>query len=162
LGNASFRFRCEKGFPSFRSDEGTIYVSKRNIDKRLVIDMNSFVQVSLVSYNKLWVDYVGENKPSVDTPIQLLLYRYYSKINFMLHSHTYIWGAPFTHNIIPCGAVEEFFEIVQTMPGQDREKVMINLKGHGSLVMVSDVKDFRDVRGLPLQYRARPLPEIVE
>jgi hypothetical protein len=39
LGNASFR--CESGFPSFRSNE-KIYVTRRNIDKRS-IDINGFV-----------------------------------------------------------------------------------------------------------------------
>lgn len=157
LGNVSFR--CEKGFPSFRAEGGIIYVSRRNVDKCLVMDMSSFVQVSLVSYNKLLVEYVGENKPSVDTPIQLLLYKYYPNINFMLHSHTYLRGAPFTKSIISCGAVEEFFEIIRLMPWQHEEKIMVNLKGHGSLVMVKDLKSFRDVRGLPLEYYARPMPE---
>jgi hypothetical protein len=158
LGNVSFR--CEKGFPSFRTED-TIYVSKRNVDKRLMINMDFFVQVKLISYNDLIVEYVGENKPSVDTPIQLLLYRYYPRVNFMLHSHTYISGAPFTHSIVPCGAVEEFFEIIKIAPWQFVDNIAINLKGHGSLVMVKDIKNFRDTRGLPIEYKARPMPEIV-
>ena len=150
LGNASFR--CENGFPSFRSGDA-IFMSRRNIDKR-AIDLDGFVQTRLVSYNKLWVDYVGEHKPSVDAPVQLLLYRYYPKINFILHSHTYIWGGNPTDKAIPCGAVEEFFEIIKKVPGQYEDKIFINLKGHGSLAMVSDVKHLKDI-----PYRPRPFPE---
>ena len=136
LGNASFR--CLDGFPSFRS-EGNIFVSRRNIDKRS-IGMEGFVQTALLNHKGVTINYVGEHKPSVDTPIQLLLYRYYPKMNFMMHSHTYIQGALYTENIIPCGAIEEFFEITKIFPDQDEDFIKINLKGHGSLVMTENLK----------------------
>jgi hypothetical protein len=148
LGNASFR--CECGFPSFR-DEDKIYVTKRNIDKRN-IGVNGFVAVE---DTPKCVGYYGENKPSVDTPIQLALYKAYPRINFMIHSHTYIHGAPTTKKIIPCGAMEEGEEIIQMVPDSRCNWFFVNLLGHGSICagerccMLGDVK-----------YYAREVPEL--
>ena len=161
LGNVSFR--CESGFPSMKKD-GQIYVSKRNIDKR-DIGINGFVPVKLK--NNRWVGYGGDHKPSVDSPIQLLLYRYYENINFMLHSHVYINDISTTHckfhdyynfiseHVIPCGAIEEFYEIIRAIPDRDVKIVRINLKGHGSLVMSSTIEGIEETRYVP-----RPAPEI--
>lgn len=139
LGNVSFR--CENGFPSYRDSE-LIYVSRRNIDKR---DINStgFVAVNATSTDV--VEYYGENKPSVDTPIQVRLYDYYPNVKYMLHAHVYIQGAPFTHSIVPCGAIEEFDEIVELMPSRQSSNFCINLKGHGSLVLASSIEYMRDI-----------------
>jgi len=152
LGNVSFR--CENGFPSFRGEK-QIFVSRRNIDKR-EIGIDGFVPVDLkgdtsFGYN---VKYTGDNKPSVDTPIQLLLYRYYYNINFMIHSHTYIKDADFTGSVVPCGAVEEFYEIIKQEPHRHVVIVALNLKGHGSLVMASHYDAFRHINYIP-----RPSPE---
>jgi len=137
LGNASFR--CENGFPSFKDQSGQVYVSKRNIDKR-DIGLTGFVPVCFSTISN--VLYKGKNKPSVDTPVQLMLYDYYRNIRYMLHSHTYIEGREFTSRLVPCGAIEEFFEIVKLYPSRDTEKILINLRGHGSLVMLSTL-DFK-------------------
>ena len=146
MGNASFR--CEEGFPSYL-EEDLILVSKRNIDKR-EIDSNGFVAVKL----NLPVEYYGEKKPSVDTPIQILLYQNYPKIRYMLHSHTYVKGAPFTESVIPCGAIEEFYEIREKFPNRGLSKLLINLRGHGSLVLSSEIEDMEDIDYIP-----RPIPE---
>jgi hypothetical protein len=148
LGNASFR--CEHGFPSFKDEAGRVFVSQRNIDKTK-IEVENFVPVSL---KKLCVWYGGNKKPSVDTPIQLMLYRYYSEIRYIMHSHTYLKSTPSTGCIIPCGAVEEFYEIIKLMPARNSMSMKINLRGHGSLVMASSMMDFEN-----LEYIARPLPE---
>ena len=148
LGNVSFR--CEAGFPSFRGEQGICYVSKRNIDKR---DLNKtgFVAVKTRRYQ---VGYYGPNKPSVDTPIQLKLYEYYKDILYMVHSHVYIWTAPFTKTVIPCGALEEFFEIIQEYPNRNSSNFCINLKGHGSIVLAKDLDYLKKV-----QYAERKIPE---
>ena len=149
LGNASFR--CETGFPSFRSMD-TIYVTKRNIDKR-GIAINGFVAVE---DTPKCVGYYGVDKPSVDTPIQLALYKALPHINFMIHSHTYIHGAPFTKMVIPCGALEEVAEIMQIADDR-RHYFFVNLRGHGSICggerccMLNDIK-----------YYAREVPELQE
>lgn len=139
FGNASFR--CERGFPSFKGEQG-IYVSERNIDKRY-IDQSHFVCVNPANTEK--VQYYGNAKPSVDTPIQLHLYQYYPNIKYILHSHTYVQGAPFTTHIIPCGAVEEFDDIVHLYPSQSATRFAVNLRGHGSLILTNDLRYFEGI-----------------
>ncbi|UCG95072.1 MAG: class II aldolase/adducin family protein, partial [archaeon] len=148
FGNASFR--CEGGFPSFKSND-MIFVSERNMDKRK-INKNSFVGVK----SGFPVRYFGEKKPSVDTPIQTKLYDYYKNINYMLHSHVYVSNAPFTKRVIPCGAIEEFYEIAEVFPDKNNVNFSVNLRGHGSLVLADSVEYLKEI-----QYIARETPEIV-
>ncbi len=138
LGNASFRMN------------GQAYISRRNIDKRL-IDATGFVAVE----PNLPVRYFGEVKPSVDTPVQLALYSYYSNISFMLHSHVYIENAPFTGRVIPCGALEESSEIIKLFPDAQNVNFFVNILGHGSLALVNGVGN---LRGIP--YTERKIPEL--
>jgi len=155
LGNVSFR--CEHGFPSFRvaGAKPLIFVSRRNLDKR-EIDAAGFVAVEADSLDE--VRYYGDHKPSVDTPMQLRLYRDLPEVNFMLHGHTYIEGAPFTASVLPCGAVEESCEVhkaissVVLSTGDGR--YLVNLRGHGSLVMGNGLSAFDAV-----PYVAREFPE---
>ena len=147
LGNASFR--CERGFPSFR-ENGLVFVSQRNIDKR-EIGKDSFVAVK----EKLPVEYFGNKKPSVDTPIQIRLYNNYRNVNYMLHSHTYVSGAVSTKRLLPCGAVEEADEIMSLFPDKNETNFAVNLRGHGSLVLVSDPKNLDKIN-----YQARKMPEV--
>jgi hypothetical protein len=148
LGNTSFR--CDKGFPSFRSND-LVFVSRRNVDKEL-IDEQGFVATQL-SGKSLY--HYGPHKPSVDTPIQTRLYKYYNKINYMIHSHTYIKDAPFTQHHYPCGALEEAREITRTLPDKNLELIFLNLIGHGSLAMSSSISGLMNIPYIP-----RPLPEI--
>lgn len=151
LGNASFR--CERGFPSFKYSD-KIFVSRRNVDKRF-ISREGFVAVDVLDKNAiLEVKYYGEAKPSVDTPVQLKLFDYYKNIKYMLHAHTYIKNAPFTHSVVPCGALEEFAEIVSLAPKSDTCNFYVNLKGHGSLVLAKDIGYLKDI-----PYISRPAPE---
>jgi hypothetical protein len=148
MGNLSFR--CQKGFPSFKN-KNIIYVSKRNIDKRH-IDRNGFVGVRNIFLNDS-VAYYGDYKPSIDTPIQIYLYNYFKYIKYMLHSHTYIKGAPFTFGTIPCGAIEEF-EAIADLVEPDVSNFKINLKGHGCLIGCNNLKYMKD-----LKFIGRELPE---
>ena len=150
LGHLSFR--CENGFPSFR-DGNFIFVSKRNIDKR-TINADSFVALN-PNCTKM-VEYYGDEKPSVDAPISLRLYGYYDKINYMLHSHMYVKNAPFTEAINPCGVVAEVYNIVHVLPDIRCLNAIINLKGHGSLVMASDLNYLKNI-----EYIKRDMPEII-
>jgi hypothetical protein len=149
FGNASFR--CERGFPSVRSGE-KIFVSRRNIDKRH-IDREGFVAVE----GTLPVSFFGDSKPSVDTPIQIRLYNMYPRVRYMLHSHSYIEGAPRTDRIVPCGAVEEAEEIVKLFPEWGESGFSVNLKGHGSLVVVDRMEGLMDIPFIP-----RDIPELHE
>lgn len=157
LGNASFR--CTNGFPSLISPDGCIYMSRRNTDKKSLTP-DQFVQVG---YNPdkdiTW--YRGDYKPSVDTVIQVQLYQHiaFSKIKYMIHSHVYVAGAPFTKNMIPCGGLEEVNEILKTIK---RYKInteftfAINLIGHGSLICAEIPEDFEKFK-----YIERVVPEIM-
>ncbi len=147
LGNCSTR--CMRGFPSQRHGD-IIYVSRRNVDKRY-IDNNAFVACTLTDKG---VKYFSENKPSVDTPIQLNLYKFLPKINYMIHSHCYIKDAMFTDKIIPCGGLEEIEEMLSLIPNKNSDYIAINLKGHGSTIMVSNVNDLENISYIP-----RILPE---
>lgn len=152
LGNASFR--CPKGFPSFREGK-YIFVSKRNVNKEF-IGIDEFVPVYLKD-GKIY--YCGDNKPSVDTPIQVRMYNLLPNINYMIHSHCYIEDAPFTEKALPCGAVEEVDEISKLLKdyyGNDfnRDFYLINLIGHGSIMMSNNPEQLKNINMV-----GRKLPE---
>ncbi len=149
LGNASFR--CEAGFPSFRQD-GLVYVSKRDIDKR-ELTREGFVAVEPGQLSV--VNYYGDAKPSVDTPIHLQLYNYYPAVRYMLHSHTYVLRKPFTEKPIPCGAVEEWLAVKSVMENRDSTDFAVNLRGHGSIVLASNIKYLEKI-----PFMERPVPEM--
>lgn len=163
VGNASFRKlppqvgRCSKGFPSFRKD-GYIFVSKRNVDKEF-IELKNFVPVYLNDEDDQ-LYYCGEDKPSVDTPVQVRLYKVMPYINYMIHSHCYIKGAPFTNTAIPCGAVEEVGEVIHTIMDHhgtmEKDFYVVNLKGHGAIVMCNNLAQFKQV-----EFMKRNLPELI-
>ena len=149
FGNASFR--CSFGFPSFRV-ENKIFVSRRNINKSC-IDVTGFVPV--IDDVTTCVKYYGEHKPSVDTPVQVMLYNALPNINYMIHTHSYIEGAPFTSSRIPCGAIEEVDEVLENLHFEVGG-FRINLLGHGSLVGASKVEQLEGI-----SFIARPFPERV-
>lgn len=160
LGNASMRpkmppqvGRCSRGMPSFKKD-GYVFVSQRNVDKQF-IDLDHFVPCYMED-GKLY--YCGDNKPSVDAPIQLRLYDALPNIKYMIHSHCYIDGAIFTSKSIPCGAVEEVDEVLSLIDStyglRNLDYYAINLRGHGSILMANDVSLMHDV-----QYVGRQMPE---
>lgn len=146
LGNLSFR--CENGFPSYREGD-TVFVSRRNVDKRM-ISQEGFVAVSLTTTGRGNISYFGDNKPSVDTPVQVALYNLYPNVMYMMHAHVYVDGAPMTEEKIPCGALEEVESIYRALgdPAQVTNAA-INLRGHGSIVFASELKYFNTIRYLP-------------
>lgn len=152
LGNASFR--CPKGFPSFR-DGKYIFVSKRNVNKEF-IGIEEFVPVYLED-EKIY--FCGKNKPSVDTPIQVRLYKKLPNINYMIHSHCYIKGAPYTENALPCGAIEEIYEIENLLKqyynnDYNKDFYVMNLMGHGSIMMSKTIEQLKNIEII-----GRQLPE---
>lgn len=151
LGNLSFR--CERGFPSYKDESGLIFVSRRNIDKR-AINKDGFVAVSALPGPDGAVFYLGEVKPSVDTPVQIALYDFYTNIKYMMHSHVYVKGAPTTDEKIPCGALEEVGSIKRLLADPNIKEASINLLGHGSIVMADNLDYFDTIK-----YEARPVLE---
>lgn len=150
LGNASTR--CMFGFPAERQQD-RIFVTQRNIDKKL-IETDGFVEVS-PEFNGS-VLYYGDRKPSVDTPIQVKLFNYYPNINYMVHGHVYIEGAKMTSSKVPCGFLEEFDEVVELYPSSDEEVVVVNLRGHGCLIMTRTVDQLWEYGS---NYISREFPE---
>jgi len=160
VGNASLRFksatRCMSGFPAIRRDD-YILISRRNVDKTGISEKD-FVPCYLDEDGR--VAFVGENKPSVDAPVQLRLFNALPNIDYILHGHCYIKGAPMTSMAIPCGAVEEVDETLATLAKQYKTLegtfYVLNLKGHGCLIMAnSDKLDvMKDV-----EFYVRPMPE---
>lgn len=160
LGNASIRidnFRCTKGFPTFKKN-GLIYVSRRNVNKEN-LSIDDFVPVYFDKDKN--IKYIGLNKPSVDTPIQIRLYKFLPNINFMIHSHCYVEGAPFTKINIPCGGLEEVDEVIDTLKRNydtlDQDFYVINLIGHGNIVMAKDVRLLKN-----LKFYGRSIPERIK
>jgi ribulose-5-phosphate 4-epimerase/fuculose-1-phosphate aldolase len=160
LGNCSMKpntppqvGRCSKGMPSFRKN-GYVFVSQRNVDKEY-LTLEHFVPTYLEN-NEVY--YCGPNKPSVDTPIQLRLYEKLPNIHYMIHAHVYASDAAFTSYPIPCGAIEEVDEIIDTILREygdlNQSKYILNLKGHGSIVMGQTLDDIKDIK-----YYGRTLPE---
>ncbi len=132
FGNCSTR--CSKMFPTMKVDATHMIVSKRNVSKqRLTTD--DLVLVRLLGDGTL--EYYGESKPSVDTPIQISLYKDFPSVNYMIHGHTYVEGAEFTDNYFPCGDMREYYE---TRLFINRPFGVINLINHG-FFMYADTLD---------------------
>lgn len=84
-------------------------------------------------------------------------------INYILHSHCYIKNAPFTTTAIPCGAIEEYDEIMKLLSDSQidthRNQYIINLIGHGSIIMWNDMQQFHEDIEPTLAYYKRNIPE---
>jgi hypothetical protein len=157
LGNLSFR--CLSGFPSYRG-KGMIFVSKRDVDKRIIknedfVAVESHVMTSGINEDQ-FIEYHGIRKPSVDTPIHLALYDYYKNVNYIMHAHVYVEAAPFTEAVLPCGALEEVAEIKRLFPIDSCScNFAVNLRGHGSIILGDTVDALRS-----FQYKPRKIPEL--
>lgn len=150
MGNASTRCSC--GFPSHKKD-GVIFVSKRNGEKSTLCGSDMVpTQLKEVVY------YGGPNKPSVDSAIQLKLYQEFPDVKYMIHGHCYILHEPMTTLAVPCGDLREVDQIKEAIKknpnGRVRDGYMINLRGHGCLIMAKNLDFFSKVRLIP-----RPFPE---
>ena len=176
LGNMSFR--CQNGFPSFRGSNGVIFVSRRNVNKA-DINAASFVPTYLDATDT--VRYFGDSKPSVDTPVQLRLYRLFPWANYMLHAHCYvdtrgILGAEmmYTSEPVPCGAIEEVSEIYKLIPklitdvpgtvdmyNKNAPRLLaVNLAGHGCILIARDIEILKELQKYKDScFVQRPTPE---
>lgn len=152
LGNASFR--CSHGFPAFRGKD-RIFVSRRNVDKE-DIGPPDFVGVEPFRPYMSGIEYYGNNKPSVDAPIQLLLFDHMLATNFIIHGHVYSKSfTAQTYDVIPCGAVEEWFELKKVLTPH-LPIWSINIKGHGCIIGAENAKNLEQFLD---HLKARPIPE---
>lgn len=158
VGNASMRFkeptRCMNGFPAIRKDD-MILISRRNVDKTGISEKD-FVPCFLNNDDN--VEYFGDNKPSVDSPVQVRLFKALPNIDYILHGHVYIKDAPITNRAIPCGAIEESTEILSNID-TNTDFLTLNLKGHGCLILANTSKldKMKDI-----EFVVRPVPELME
>ena len=174
LGNMSFR--CQNGFPSFRGENGIIYVSRRNVDKS---DINAASFVPTYLDENLTTKYFGENKPSVDTPVQLRLYKLFPWANYMIHAHCFVDTAGIPDTVqyntdtpVPCGALEEVGEIWgpyikkgylwEACYNKHPRLVAINLCGHGCILIAKDIEILKELQKHKDNcFVARSIPEEV-
>jgi len=149
LGNAATR--CAYGFPAVRDSADRIFVSGRNTPKETI---NSSNFVELGGFGLQGLQYYGNLKPSVDAPMQRILFIDRPDIKYMIHGHCYIDGAPFTNNVLPCGAINEFCEIFDAV-GPNASEIIVNLRGHGCLIAGPSLSVFDNI-----ELVERPYPEI--
>ena len=153
LGNAATR--CAFGFPAERLGDTldkkgfSIAVSRRDVPKDSITSAD-FVEVSQASNTVL---YNGTTKPSVDAPVQLMLFQYFEQIKYMIHGHVYVEGAPTTSHKFPCGDMREFYDTSKIVD-KHSDGFAINLFGHGCLIACRDLAYFDTVK-----LKARPFPE---
>jgi len=131
FGNLSTR--CMKMFPS-ASEKTLTFVSPRNIDKRR-IEAEDMV---FAWKDNDGIKYAGDRKPSVDTAIQVLLYRKFSHLKFMVHGHAYVSNCPTTDIYFPCGDLREVEEISPFI--NKHQEGIVNLKNHGFLIFASTIE----------------------
>lgn len=146
--------RCRRGMPSFRFGSN-IVVSKRIITNEFITQDD--LVVTYTKDNNIY--YYGDDKPSIDTPIHIKLYDEYKNINFILHSHEYIDGAPYTEKSIPCGAIEEADKIIKTINKNycnNSNFYIINELGHGSIILSKNIELLKNIK-----IKKRPMPEII-
>jgi hypothetical protein len=153
FGNASTR--CMALFPSCRDlEEGVTaaYVSVRNTDKTQLGETD-FVLVHDTLEEQPPVCYYGGRKPSVDTPVQLQVYRARSGINWMIHGHALVKGAPTTEFYYPCGDLREVGELLKVIP-EDATNGVVNIRNHGFLLYGDTLEGLREVvRGVSFEAR---------
>jgi len=142
FGNCSTR--CDSLFPTVRVNTERFLVSPRNIDKG-IIEVEDMVLVEVGPGRKF--QFYGDKKPSIDTPVQLLLYEEAERINYMIHGHYYIYGAPFTQNFYPCGDTREYKELANIIGETYSRYAMgaINLKNHGFFLYSSNIEEMREL-----------------
>lgn len=126
FGNISTR--CQKLFPSFKINSNYMFVSPRNSNKESLTSDDMVLYSSDNTYS-------GNNKPSVDSPTQIKLYKLYPNINFMIHGHAVISGIGEvnTNNYRLCGDIREVEEVLDVVSTSEKSFV-VNLKNHGFLI----------------------------
>lgn len=141
FGNISTR--CQKLFPSTRV-ETAMLVSPRNTDKS-ELTPDQMVVTFFKELPDSTVYYVGDRKPSVDTPSQLMIYEGCKEINFMIHGHAFIKDAPTTETYYLCGDTRENREVLKIIGQSDVRHGAINLKNHGFLIYADTLENLKKV-----------------
>lgn len=146
FGNISTR--CSALFPSMK-EQYSFYVSARDTDKKK-LQRTEMVQCKKHK-TKDAIIFTGTKKPSVDSPIQLEIYKEFPWINYMIHGHNFIKGAKFTKDYFPCGDKREIPEITEAIKNTENYSKRtgragsINLLNHGFLIYAEDLESLRKI-----------------
>jgi len=153
FGNVSTR--CMKLFPSNRDnkDENVFLFSSRNSNKEFLTEDDFVIvktnTVTNIVTNTVFGEFYGNKKPSVDTPIQLELYKYFKNINYMIHGHAFIKDAIYTDDYFPCGDMREVQSVKDCLKGEfDTGVIILNLKNHGFLIGAENLTYLKMIIGL--------------
>lgn len=127
-------------FPSYRISDDIILMSGRNTAKDRLTN-EDFVFTKLLNGDVL---YHGDKKPSVDTPIQLNMYKEFKNINFIIHGHAYIESAETTEHYFPCGDLREL-SVVKDKLDSNTTRIVLNLKNHGFVIGASTLDELKEI-----------------
>lgn len=136
FGNISTR--CQKLFPSLRAGRDYMFVSPRNSNKESLEAEDMILYTDSDTYS-------GNNKPSVDSPAQMRIYKILPNINFMIHGHAIIEGAKTTEEYRLCGDIREVDEVKKIIESKESKKFMINLKNHGFLLGANSLNTLNEI-----------------
>lgn len=142
FGNVSTR--CQAMFPGARLGK-RVLISPRNTDKRR-LEAEDMVMVDIACPGNA-VHYYGSRKPSVDTPVQLWVYRGFHEVNFMIHGHAKVKGAPTTKHYFPCGDMREAYEVSEMIETglAHRHCGAINLRNHGFMLYSKTIEGMAEL-----------------
>ena len=142
FGNVSTR--CQSLFPGTRLGD-RVLISPRNTDKRH-LEPNDMVLVDIACPGNA-VHYYGDRKPSVDTPVQLWIFRGFPEVNFMIHGHAYVKGARVTDEYYPCGDMREAYAISGLIEAglAHHHCGAINLRNHGFLLYSKTIEGMSEL-----------------
>jgi hypothetical protein len=142
FGNISTR--CQKLFPAMKVEYDYVFVSPRNSNKESLTPEDMILAWFDVPDQQLGkIFYSGVNKPSVDTPIQVMLYNMHQDVNYMIHGHAFIKDCPTTNEYYVCGDMREVDEVDGFMC--DKAYGKINLKKHGFLIFADTLDNLKQV-----------------
>lgn len=141
FGNCSTR--CAGMFPSKRLENDVFLFSARNTNK-IFIDESDLV---LVSKERTCF---SKKKPSVDTVVQLELYKNFKKINYMIHGHAFFKDERIktTTEYFPCGDLREINEITNAVGSRNVEWFLLNLKNHGFIIATNTLENMEKLLDL--------------
>lgn len=162
FGNASTR--CSYMFPSNRTNVNMFKVSGRNTPKQYLSPAD-FVSIQ---YDHGNIICHSENKPSVDTPVQMQLYEQFPHINYMIHGHAYIEDARTTKHYYPCGDLREVHSVTELLNSVGGPSIVeiwkgfcINLKNHGFLIAAETLEELEEIIKY-CKFKYRSLEEKIE
>ena len=142
--------------PSMKIGKDTFFSKRwcRDIDITVPSMMSSDLAGEFVSF-------YGDQRPSLDTPAHLMLYKKLPWARFIIHSRSYILDAPLVDEVFSCGAVELWHKVMAmhrllgcSKKARRGKMIRLNLNGNGSIIISEAQEDMFDI-----PYIERHVPE---